>query len=231
MITTLKINIAENPPELQVSAQAFRAAVYAQRDGLLLSAFNYIKSNSNSLEAPYHNLYHTQCVTYYVFFGAKASKLDEWGTTNLTLAALFHDFNHSAGLKTDRENIEDAVSGWREFGLSNRLSQLRLIEVEKLIRCTEYPFRLKPQSPFEEIIRDADLLQITCPQWEEMIYEGLVQELSNTKMNLGQPLEEFRREFAKAYREFWLQAEFHSEWGKSLRAANEGLILKRLNSF
>lgn len=231
MVKNLELRIADNPPELQVAAQAFHAAIYALEDAINLKAFNYIEQQSISTQAPYHNLYHTQCVAYYAFFGANASELDGWETTNLVLAALFHDFNHSAGQKPDTENIRQAVAGWRTFAQINQLSESRIGEVERLIQCTEYPFLAEPQTLPEKILRDADLLQITCPQWEEMIYEGLARELSITKMKPGQTFEAFKQEFAKGYRDFWLKAEFHSDWGKALRTANEEVIQERLNRF
>lgn len=231
MVKPLELDLSANPPELQVAAQAFHAAINGQDHPLAAKAYAYVQNKSLSVDAPYHNLYHTQCVTYYVFFAAKASNLTDWETLNLTLAALFHDFNHSAGLKPDHENIEEAVLGWKSFASDNNLSENRIDTVENLIRCTEYPFKCDPQNLCEAILRDADLLQITCPQWVEMIYTGLASELAHTKRPAGQTMQEFKRSFAHGYRDFWLAAPFHSPWGQALREQNEEVILGRLNAF
>lgn len=134
---------------------------------------------------PYHNEYHTYCVIELCYKGAKYHDLDYDSTSDLLIAALFHDFGHSGGHSYDSVNIQKAKA-WFET-CANRLmfdQPRRSQKIVKFIGATEYPYKSEACCIEERILRDADLLQIIMPDGQEMILDRLLQEMKilNTEL-------------------------------------------------
>lgn len=124
-------------------------------------ALNYVIKNSNSLYSPYHNLNHNVTVTVFSYILGKAEKLSESEIKELLITSIFHDFNHSAGKKKDKENIKEAKKGIRDFVKKNNV-KINLEKVFKILEASEYPYVIKDKDLTlqQKIIRDADLLQL-----------------------------------------------------------------------
>lgn len=105
----------------------------------------------------YHNFNHALNVTYNAKYISEKLGLD---STPFVLASLFHDFGHSGGTLTDKENINIAVKGLAEFFNEEAylLKDLKFDYIERLIRCTEFPYTTDPKDIGECIMRDADRL-------------------------------------------------------------------------
>lgn len=136
----------------------------------LMPAYLYVETYNTAKDVPYHNWYHTLCVFKHCMLMGDAAALLRADMTRLGLAALFHDFNHLAIGAPDDENIDCALVGFDDF---SRVSQYYKIDnperVKDLIRITQYPFVEDPRNVSEQIIRDADLLQFTEPNWLEQL--------------------------------------------------------------
>lgn len=148
-----------------------------------LETFLYVVKNNPSANAPYHNNKHIIDMTriaqnlfmFYSeeeFFTPKAMRV-------LTLACLFHDFNHSGGKEEDSVNIRNACKAANTFLLNKSQATPRIIdEVNHAINCTVYPFSVNPVGVMEQCIRDADVLYPTMSQEPKVIMESLREEIS-----------------------------------------------------
>ena len=101
--------------------------------------------------------------------------------TNLILAALFHDMNHSMGSLKDDQNVKNAIKSmesWldQEKGLSTDVDKNVITEI---IKATEYPYVIDKDklSYSQKIIRDADLLVSNESNWMDSILFGLQSEM------------------------------------------------------
>lgn len=124
-----------------------------------------------SKDLPYHNWFHTCCMICNCIEGAQFYNLDFRQCHLIGLSALFHDFNHSGGRKSDAENINVAVSNLRS--VTETYSPMDLHQMLETIRVTQYPFVHTPKTIEQKIIRDADLMQILEPEWYEHVILGL----------------------------------------------------------
>lgn len=178
---------------------------------------SYVVLHNKSNSAPYHNLYHTFTVTsnaLKIFFDyhigevtlgvnnydkLDKSETDVRGFTlldrarHLYVAALFHDFNHTAGKAKDSFNIAIACDA-----LSDCMSNMKLqpnfyflnkpdIEQEitgfyqavtRLIKGTQFPYTYPPEDDVDlAMLRDADLSQIATDNYFQQNVIGLSTEL------------------------------------------------------
>lgn len=127
------------------------------------------------LHQPYHNLQHAFTVAINAMRIADSVAMPRMDRAVLLVAALYHDFGHSAGELTDDENIRIAVEGVRQH-LTPALGSPFVDAVVDLIPITEYPFTREPESLCEKVLRDADLLQHFEPDGERFT-KGLAEEL------------------------------------------------------
>ena len=193
---------------------------------ILLDAFNYVKKNNPSNDLPYHNWYHALCMVEKCLEGAIYHNLPYRSMRHLTLAALFHDYDHTGGKEADSTNISRAIWGWRKYdALSNcSLANIDAMEVEHIIKITEYPYTSDPISIEQKIIRDADLMQCLRPTWHEMIIDGLRKELS---IKFGKELTE--EEMCEGQIKFLDAVKPHSEWGKDVLITKNGIGKAKYN--
>lgn len=143
----------------------------------------FIIENNNSNLAPYHNLSHMLTVVKHCYSALEYMNMlddeDDYVEVFL-LSALFHDFNHSMGKRDDAFNISEAKKGLELF-LRTHAGELMyyLKFMNAVIDATQYPYILneKELNWYQLIIRDADLMQITEPDWITHVILGLSAEM------------------------------------------------------
>lgn len=146
---------------------------------------NYLEKNNLGKDNPYHNLEHCYTIAIRSVEGAIVNSASTIEQRRIFLAALFHDFNHSAGKLKDNENILLATNGLKKLfndelkdhSDKDLLGENALYEMEKIIKVTEYPFIHEPNTLLEKIIRDADLMQYLEIDYE-VFMKGLGEELN-----------------------------------------------------
>ena len=181
----------------------------------------FFKENSSN-NAPYHNLWHTLCMVRFCYEGAMEEGLSESDTTDLLIAALIHDFNHSQGKRDDKNNIFNAIfSGeflFEDTDIFNGKSDFDH-RIARIIRATEYPYVI-PSDELDiqqEIIRDADLLQSFEKTWFTHTVVGISTE---TKKEL--------KDFIPLGVDFIKNATFNTKWAKSVYEVESPKLLRRL---
>lgn len=157
---------------------------------------------------PYHNEQHLFIVTLAAAAGANYYNLTAREKRVLTLAALYHDYNHTgkAGVP-DAVNIELALEGVENFINSAGYSSITHKDAEAvkhLIRATIHPNRERPANLSEAIIRDADMMEWFEPDAEELL-SGLNEELRPDSPYTMQTTEAFLRKHS-----------FLTQWGLNL---------------
>ena len=140
-------------------------------------ALAYVQIENPSNDAPYHNLDHMLTVVKWCGRIAGLSHLSENEERALILAAIFHDFDHSAGREEDDVNVQQAIAALARFcEIHSVEDEIRDMAIEN-IQVTQFPFIYTPQTLAQKIIRDADLLQSLEPNREEVLISGLRKEL------------------------------------------------------
>jgi hypothetical protein len=175
-------------------------------------ALKFIIDNSLSLYAPYHNLNHNITVTNYAIYCAEHENLNEEQKKELFIAAIFHDYNHSAGESPDNINIIHAKAGIARFLNTYNIGDINKQNIFDIIDATEFPYKIDESklNIQQKIIRDCDMLQLCEPVRLQCNYLGLAKEMG---ISFKQVLEnqkkfyavlKFRTKFAQA---FYLQCE------------------------
>ena len=164
----------------EVNAEFCALVEFYELDRELNDSRHNAADSFTSLPTPYHNNYHTKCVTVLCAAGAEYHTISYDDTRDLLIAALLHDVRHSGGRAPDSENIYQVME-WID-GACNSLSDNQKRKIKQIIRATEYPFKaVTVPYPIEiQILRDADIMQSVMPEWE-MMYRGLQLEVSISK--------------------------------------------------
>lgn len=186
---------------------------------LVNSAVAYVLKNNPSNTAPYHNFYHLQTVTTNCFEGAVSNNMNEEDTENLMMAAIFHDFDHSAGKEKDNINIRRAITGLAKWALENNLDKERLKAISAIIITTEFPYTVASDklNLSQQIIRDADMSQCLESNWIQQIIFGLGKEMNKTS-----------EEMIKGQKGFLSSIKPITEWFKTKWDDNKSLVFKEL---
>lgn len=176
-------------------------------DRLMLLA----NSGSHNLN-PYHNTLHELQNVYYAFscFVNDRSPIDNGPlVSDLVVASLFHDHNHSGGILRDDKNVERAME-FVESELSFKEPALRIIH------CTQFvdgKFPIEPTNLAERCIRDADLMTIYSQEGFRLAL-GLFEEMR------GKPLSKFTEAEVKnalqKNREFLYAQTMYTDHGKRM---------------
>jgi hypothetical protein len=150
----------------------------------LENIYTYVMDKNPSKYAPYHNNFHLENVCKFSLMNAEENNVDIRSQKILATAALFHDFDHSAGLeKDDSVNIE-RVEGFKKYiAIDNfAFDVFEYNIILKLIKATRYPYltesveltfnsedfskkyadmimRNPPSLEIGKMLRDADILQ------------------------------------------------------------------------
>lgn len=186
----------------------------------LKKAFKYIVLNNKSNIAPYHNFNHLLTVTSYCYRNAIRENLDKKEMKNLLLAAIFHDFNHSMGKKKDDENIKVVKKEIRKFIDSEKIEDVDLNEVDKILDATQYPYVLdnKDLNLSQKIIRDSDLMQIFEYNWIHQNVFGLSSELKIDVVD-----------FLSSQRKFLENCEFQTDFCKKIKKERWKQVMKEFD--
>lgn len=146
----------------------------------LQDGLKFVMNHNKSNLAPYHNLNHMLNVVKHCYNALEfMNRLEDDDAEHLLVAAMFHDFNHSMGRRDDAYNITQAKKGLENFVYFNTMSILDLEIMFEIIDATQYPYVLKDYelNVYQSIIRDADLMEITEPDWISHIILGLCKEM------------------------------------------------------
>jgi hypothetical protein len=169
----------------------------------LQKGFSWIMKNSTSNDLPYHNFNHLLTVVRYTYGACRFYELNQKDEKEMLLAALFHDVNHSGGKQTDDINVINAKKTVHNFFHKHKID-VDAHEVCRIIDATQYPYVIEPEDMDlkQQIIRDADLMQVFEYNWIQQNMMGLCSEMGITmdKMIPGQ-------------REFLMKAQFNTNWG------------------
>lgn len=178
--------------------------------------WSYVVKNNPSKDAPYHNNHHMFWMAWLadqLWQSLPSTEQSDGKAINMIVAALFHDYNHSAGESPDYVNISRAIVGWHEASLAVNLPSSVDIElVTMLIRATEYPYTDVARSPQAKCLRDADLLYTTVMADPHIVLRDLRSEM---EVRLGKSITE--TEAAEGYKKFIHGAEIYTEMGNAIR--------------
>lgn len=140
-------------------------------DEYIRFTFDYITENNKGSKNPYHNTYHLLYVYNYSILlynrYKEQYKLTEQDKINLSLASLFHDFDHLGNKDIDDKiNIKNAISGFLFYINTNNI-EMNIDEgkVIDLISSTCYPYNNDEIGILEKILRDADTIGGLTDDW------------------------------------------------------------------
>lgn len=140
---------------------------------ILNRALDYVITNNKGNVNPYHNTGHNYNVydhSMFLFQTLREEyKLKSTDRLELGLACLFHDFNHSGGKLNDSENINIAIKGLNQFLDDNPDIQVNRVNVENIIKATQFPHLDIELNVLQRIIRDADMMCTTSNNWLDAI--------------------------------------------------------------
>jgi hypothetical protein len=169
----------------------------------LQKAFSWIMKNSTSNNLPYHNFNHLLTVMRYTYGACQFYELTKKEEKEMLMAALFHDVNHSGGEFRDDVNVQMAKETVTKF-IVQFCDHINSDEVCRIINATEYPYVIEPEvmDLKQQIIRDADLMQVFEPNWIQQLMLGLCLEMGIT---MG--------EMIPGQRDFLMKSQFNTTWG------------------
>ena len=150
-----------------------------KEDPILKSALSYLIVNNMGNINPYHSFEHAANVFLSCVEAAEYHSIPEKEKLNLLVAAIFHDFNHSAGKMPDNVNIENALLGVQEWMKDRDDGLIDYEQIKSLIEITEFPYVIESNSlnlP-QQILRDADMGSIFTDNWFQTIMLGLSGEI------------------------------------------------------
>lgn len=168
--------------------------------------YEYFSRNNISNDLPYHNRIHTETMIKNVYDGASYYNLNIVETKELVIAALFHDFNHSGGKLTDKENINLVLTELDKISDMFAKHDIELQKIKDMVYITEFPFVHFPKTLQQKIIRDSDLMQSFSTL--EMVINGLAEELTH---KFGKKLS--KKEMCDGQIKFMEESIFYTSWG------------------
>ena len=148
--------------------------------------FYVLLTQNTGINNPYHNNFHTITVLVNSYKISKLEGLSKEQTRPILIAAIFHDFNHSGGVKEDSENINVAISAFKNYSKESNEDNKLIIEI---ISATQYPYvsKIEDLTIEQKIICDADLTQFYADNYLQQIIYGLL--MSEQKMDLKKALD------------------------------------------
>lgn len=175
----------------------------------LQDGLRFVMNHNKSNLAPYHNLSHMLTVVKHCYRAMDyMDMLDDKNCELLLVAALFHDFNHSMGRRDDAYNVAQAKIGLENFVKYNTIVEFDLWFLNNILDATQYPYIIKSQdlNSYQAIIRDADLMQISEPDW-----------ISHVILGLSEEMHYLLKELMVGERDFLKAMEFHTPYGKMIQ--------------
>jgi hypothetical protein len=192
---------------------------FLEIDNIFKQAKTYILEN-NLVENDYHNNEHminvfNNTITLFNHYKDEC-ELTQENKLCLGLAALFHDFNHSGGELTDKENIELALVALKDF--LDTINKLDLYDdIKNIIITTEFPHLDIDLDILQKIIRDADTMGGIIEGWQSVV--------KNLSSEYNKPLEEFIPTQIK----FLNIIKFNTDYCNELLKNNKEKIIEELN--
>lgn len=160
----------------------------------LIEMFDHILKENPSGDLPYHSSLHMYEVAYLahtLLCHEMASDEQRYQGNRENLerqvicAGLWHDFDHSGGRYVDSVNVSRARHAFANYHAENTTLKVHAGSVDQLIKVTEYPFNLVPETLAEKCIRDADLLYCSMPPYSGQRLHLLYTEWSKYNKELG----------------------------------------------
>lgn len=184
--------------------------------------WQWVLENNPGGRNPYHSNAHMQYVALsaaqlYMMENIPRGGYEGTGLAEIVVAALLHDYGHTAGEADDEKNIEIAIEtgiGEMYESLENQFGKGFTDRVIQHIRCTQYPFVYTPQNMEQACLRDADAMQSFEPDGVSIIMEGL-----RTEMQVSMGKQVSRREMAEGQLKFLDGIEFFTDTAKQLHEA------------
>ena len=197
----------------------FISLSYGEISDIFESAKTYISEN-NIIDNAYHNNEHMINVfnNSMLLFNhyEKEYQLEPYHKLLLGLAALFHDFNHSGGKLTDKENIELALVALEKF--LDECNKLDLYnDIKNIIIATEFPHLDIDLDPLQKIIRDADTMGGIIDGWKSVV------------TNLASEYNKTLEEFIPSQIKFLNGVKFNTDYCNQLLKDNKERIIEELN--
>lgn len=229
----MPINALQQTILLQLRVQEARLKSVLNAMGFL-SAYDYVVAFNSGVNNGYHSTAHCLGVAHTALEIFPSEFLSNEEQTGILLAAVFHDFGHTAANVPDLQNIELAVAGLKAYraslteptGIAWANFDLVFQIAEDCIRITEYPFVKEPRGQCEQIIRDADMLYACTNIDTVSVIEGLREELED-KLDKTISLDEM----VESQSRFLEGAKFYTPTGQALFKAAKGPSLNMLRAY
>lgn len=164
---------------------------FISRDKHLSFILKNLLENNPGNTNPYHNNTHIMVFATFAYKGSLFSNDSKYSIGELIAAALMHDYGH-AGDKDDSINISIACSEYRKLHKTDKNASSYDVEfVCKLIEATQYPYTYQVSDPFEELMRDCDMLQAIHSSIVSLNYGGLAKEFGSKLSDHANKQQEF----------------------------------------
>jgi hypothetical protein len=111
-----------------------------------------------SQRAPYHNATHVDYMINDLILMARHENIALINLSILVEAILFHDFNHTAGMNNDSENIARAKEAYSFLWSQTDKTVEQHNTILRLIDETQYPYVISEPSSLGKYLRDLDLM-------------------------------------------------------------------------
>jgi hypothetical protein len=170
----------------------------------------------DSVNLPYHNQYHTNCMVANIFEGLIYEDVPTEYWRPAILGGISHDAFHTGGKAQDDINIQRALNFLQAAVNMCRYDAVAISEWEhevatRTVEITQYPYVREPVFHYEKIIRDADLMQPYEVDVDRLMnqYSGLKKEVEILKHQLYTS-----KEFADGTRAFLDGIVWHTSWAQ-----------------
>lgn len=189
MTELIQLSTLHNSFDYVENAEKARDSIIEQAVSLLETSYSgldfkrlysaWVENPSRNL--PYHNNFHQASVALVAdrMWSAIHKENRPVERAALIMAAMFHDYRHSGGVKPDTNNIVTALRAIQPL-LSSNIENL----VYEAVLSTEFPFVRDPVSDVAKVLRDADILACTvCSQttYYKQYVVGLRKEIETAK--------------------------------------------------
>jgi hypothetical protein len=169
---------------------------------------------NKSSRVPYHNAIHVNFMINDLILMARHENITLFDLKLLVETIIFHDFNHTAGISNDSENISRARAAYTNFSTQVGKKTTTTEIILTLINETQYPYVVSEPSTLGKYLRDLDLMTMyhlsnseeTVICMEQMV--GLWCEMKISKPCLSW------KAFCEGNIKFTQDTEFYTSFGK-----------------
>lgn len=175
-----------------ITIQHEKVLNYINANDNLKKIFTYYLNNCITLNNPYHNANHTLAMMYHICNIYEISQqedyqfhLDSQSLYILLVSAIFHDYNHSAGLFTDNVNVANSINNMKQclntlFPNDNETVNKLIEIISDNIWATCYPYIIedKDLNLYQRILRECDIIVCFSNDFLTQVLLGLKRELN-----------------------------------------------------